>query len=83
MSPSQQPRGKPTTSEIFNSSFSRQQDALFSSNREELSSEQNATGYEANPVVQNVNLETIGPPPSQQPTAKLTNSNLQWSQMGQ
>eukprot|EP00957_Ditylum_brightwellii_P091812 6990146-Ditylum_brightwellii.AAC.2 len=46
-----------------------------------LSSEQNASGYEANPVVQNVNLETTGPSPSQESTAEPAISSLQQSQV--
>ena len=80
ISPSQQPCDKPTFCKKINSSFSRQQDGLFSSNQRDIPREQNATGYEAIPVVQNKNLETTRPSPSQEPTVELAISDLQRNQ---
>eukprot|EP00957_Ditylum_brightwellii_P177630 13530174-Ditylum_brightwellii.AAC.1 len=77
ISPSQQPCDKPTSRESFNSSYSREQDGLFSSNQDKLSSAHNATENETNPMAQHLNLETIGPSPSQEPTAEPTSSNMQ------
>ena len=80
LTPSQRPCDDPTSCENSNSSFSRQQDGLFSSNQSDIPREQNATGYETNPVVQNENLETTRPSPSQEPTVEPAISDLQRNQ---